>query len=54
MKGAQIMNHILQLDELSPLKPSSFFDAESVHFTDSSKYVDPKDYADGKRLLTKK
>ena len=46
MKGAQIMNHVLQLDELSPLKPSSFFDAESVHFTDSSKYVDPKDYAD--------
>ena len=45
-KGAQFMNRLLQLDELSSFKPSSFFDGESVHYTDSAKFVDPKDYAD--------
>ena len=46
IKGAEIMNTVLLLDELSSLNPSSFFDAESVHFTDSAKHVDPKNYAD--------
>ena len=47
IKGVEIMNTVLLLDELSSFDPFfSFFDAESVHFTDSTKYVDPKSYAD--------
>ena len=44
--SADIMNHILLLEELNPLSSSSFFNAESVHFTDTAKYVDPTNYSD--------
>ena len=40
------MNHILNLQEANAFNWDSFFDAESVHFTDTTKYVDPTSYAD--------
>ena len=45
-KSAEIMNQILFLQEVHAITSDSFFNAESVHFTDAAKYVDPTSYAD--------
>ena len=43
---AEIMNQILFFQEVHAITSDSFFNAESVHFTDAAKYVDPTSYAD--------
>ncbi len=62
-KNTDIFNQVLFFQEANVLKSDSFFDAESVHFTDTTKYVDPTSYADamsgpdanfGKKHSTKK
>ena len=45
-KNAEIMNQILFLEEAHSFSSDSFFNAESVHFTASTKYVDPVSYDD--------
>ncbi len=40
------MNQILFLEEAHSFSSDSFFNAESVHFTASTKYVDPVSYDD--------
>jgi hypothetical protein len=45
-KNAEIMNQILFLEEAHSFSSDSFFNAESVHFTASTKYVDPVGYDD--------
>jgi len=40
-KNADIMNQILFLDEIHLLSSGSFFNAQAVHFTSTTKYVDP-------------
>ncbi len=39
------MNQILHLQEVNAFNSDSFFDAESVHFTETTKYVDPTSFA---------
>ncbi len=39
-------NQILYLQEVKAFNSDSFFDAESVHFTEITKYDDPTSYAD--------
>ena len=46
-KSAEIINQILFLQKVHAIISDSFFNAESVHFTDAEKYVDPTSYADG-------
>ena len=45
-KDGDIFNQILFFQEVDVLKSDSFFDAESVHFIDTTKHVDPNSYAD--------
>ncbi len=46
-KNADIFNQVLFFQEVNVLKSDSFFDAESVQFTDTTMYVlDPTIYAD--------
>ena len=45
-KNADIMNQILFLQEFNAISSDSFFNAETVHFTETAKYVDPTSYAD--------
>ena len=45
-KTACIMNQILFLDEVYSLSSNLFFDAQAVHFTSTTKYVDPVSYND--------
>ena len=42
--NADIFNQILVLQETNAFNSDSFFDAESVHFTDTTKYVDPTSF----------
>jgi pterin-4a-carbinolamine dehydratase len=45
-RNACIINQILFLDELHLLSPDMFFDAQAVHFTSTTKYVDPVSHKD--------
>ena len=45
-KKAKIMNQIFFLQEVNAFASDSFFNAESVHFTGTAKYVDPKNHSD--------
>ena len=45
-KKAKIMNQIFFLQEVSVFASESFFNAESVHFTGTAKYVDPFNHSD--------
>ena len=45
-KNAELMNQILFLEEVNSFASDSFFNAQSVHFTSTAKYVDPTSYAD--------
>jgi hypothetical protein len=45
-KNALIMNQVLLLDEIHLLSSDMFFDAQTVHFTTTTKYVDPISYDD--------
>ncbi len=46
LKIMQIFNQVMFLQEMNAFNSDLFFDAESVHFTDTTKYVDPTSYAD--------
>ena len=43
---ANIMNQLFFLQAVNAFASDCFFNAESVHFTDTAKYVDPTSYAD--------
>jgi hypothetical protein len=45
-RNACIINQILFLDEVHLLSPDMFFDAQAVHFTSTTKYVDPISHKD--------
>jgi hypothetical protein len=45
-KNANIMNQILFLEEVHSLTSNQFFDTQAVHFTSTTKYVDPTSYND--------
>ena len=45
-KTANIMNQLFFLQEVNAFASDCFFNAESVHFTDAAKYLDPTSHAD--------
>ena len=44
-KTANVRNQLFFLQEVNAFASDCLFNAESVHFTDAAKYVDPTSYA---------
>ena len=45
-KTSNIMNQLFFLQKVNAFASDWLFNAQSVHFTDAAKYVDPTSYAD--------